>query len=58
METGKAKNDPEKNLLGRLLKRWNWHGERPREKQKRENHGEKGVSALSLMDRCKERRRI
>ena len=30
---------------------------RPREKQKRYIHREKGVAALSLMDRCNERRR-
>ncbi len=35
------------------LKRWNRKGARPRAQQKRENHGEKGAAALSLMDRCK-----
>ena len=39
------------------LKRWNRHLERQREKQNREFHGEKGMVALSLMDRCNERRR-
>ncbi len=55
-ETGKAKNDPKKEPLRETLKRWNRHGERPRENQRREIHGEKGVAALSLMDRCNERR--
>ncbi len=40
------------------LKRWNWHGERPREKQKRDIHGGKGVAALSWMDRRNQRKRI
>ncbi len=39
------------------IKRWNWHGEWPREKQKRDIHGEKGVAALSWMDRYNQRRR-
>ncbi len=39
-------------------KRCNWHGERPREKQKREIHGGKGVAALSWMDRHNQRRRL
>ena len=36
------------------LKKMNCHGEQPREKQKREIHGEKRVAALSLIDRCEE----
>ncbi len=36
---------------------WNWHREHPREKQKIDIHGEKGVAALSLMDRGNERKR-
>ena len=39
------------------FKRCNWYGERPRGEQKRDIHGEKGVAALSLMDRCNQRRR-
>ena len=56
-ETGKAKKWPWEKLLRETLKSWNWHGEGPREKQKRDIHGENGVDALSLMDRRNERRR-
>ena len=48
---------PRGKSLRETLKRWNRHLERQREKQKREFHGEIGMAALSLMDRCNERRR-
>ncbi len=54
----KGKNDPEKNLLGRLKKYGTEIGEWPREKQKREFHGEKEVATLFSMDRSKQRRII
>ena len=52
-ETGKAKNDPEKNLWGRLKKDGTDMGNG---KQKIEMHGEKEMAALSLMDRGNKRR--
>ncbi len=45
-------------LISKLLKRWNWHGERPREKQMRDIHGGKGEAVLSWMDRRNQRRDV
>ncbi len=49
-ETGKVKNDPEKNVWGRLKRDGNAMGNGPK-KQKKDIHGEKGIAALSWMDR-------
>ncbi len=54
-ETGKAKNDPEKNLWGDLKKMELTWG--TAEREAKERHGGKGVAALIWIDRINQRRR-